>query len=255
MDMTKFKHIHSSSLWSRSPATLRTAAERYNEKADLITYTEVQAENREGAVRRANGKEFGFVSGDKSYSNDCAISFRKERFELLHKENFKSTNLFWYNVKGRKRDPQYATIGVFLDKVANKKLVVTVIHLASAVEDPMSKGVSTRRTAAWYSSFRRTKKRSNKLKRKYKAKGILLIADYNLDFKKRWVRALLKSLAPAYRLTWKKVNQIKGGTHYRGRIIDATLIKGKIKVRGSARLMKDDNSSDHRPYIETLVWK
>lgn len=248
--MSRFKHIHSSSFYQRSPGTLFRAAKTYN--ADLVTYTEVQAENREDAVRRANGEEFGFVSGDKSYSNDCVISFKKERFWFLYRENFKSTDKTFFNTKGRERTPQYSTNVVLYDKKADKKLVVCVIHLPAGVEDDLAAKRNVRRTASWYATFRGSKKRANQLRKKYKADGILYVADFNIDFKKRWCRNLVKTLAPAYTLTWKNVN-IKGGTHH-NRIIDATLVRGKIKVRNSAKLYEDDNSSDHRPYVETLVW-
>ena len=248
-----FTHIHSSSLYERSAASLKAAATEYNSVADLVTYTETQAEYRESAIRAANGKEFGFVSGDITYSNDCSIAFRKSKFKLIYKENYKSTNLAYINKRGRKRDPQYATTAVLEDVSNNKRIVVTVIHLAAGVESDLWLKRTTARTRSWYSAFRGAKARANTLKKKFNASAVLFIADFNLDFKKRWARALVKSLAPLYTLTWTKTN-VTGGTHGR-HLIDATLIRGSLKVKGSAVLFADDNSSDHRPYKEVLTWK
>src|SRR6478735_7354173 len=110
--MTKFKHIHSSSRYDRSPEVMERCAKKYNANADLVTYTEVQLEPREQAIKRANGKQFGFVRGDATYSNDCAISYNKSVFRVLYSENFKSTNKTYYNVDGMERTPPYMTIAV-----------------------------------------------------------------------------------------------------------------------------------------------
>lgn len=228
--------------------SLYRAALSYNAKADLVTYTEVEAERREEAVRKANGTTFGFVSGDITYSNDCAISYRKSRYQLLHSENYKTTNLSY-----GKRTPQYATIAVFLDLLRKKKIVVCVVHLAAGVEGELYKKQRTARTLSWYAAFRGAKARANKLKTAHNAGAVLFISDFNVDFKKRWVRALVKSVAPLYNSTWRVLN-VAGGTHG-PRIIDATLVKGSVGVKGSAKLLADDASSDHRPYYEILYWK
>lgn len=251
--MTKFVHIHSSSRFDRSEASLTAAATKYNKDADLVTYTEVEFENREKAVRKANGKEFGFVSGDEGHANDSVISYRKSRFKLVYSEMFKNSDQIIFTTAGHQRDLPYTTIAVFDDLEAGKRFVVAVSHYASSVESELAKNDQTyRRAIQWRQSTKNSKRRVNQLARKYKADARLVIGDWNVDFKKAWVRALVKAIAPSYTLTWKNVN-VAGGTHGR-RIIDATILRGKLSVKGSAELYPDDPSSDHRPYREVLVW-
>lgn len=264
--MTNFKHIHSSSRYDRSVASLANAAKAYAASgAHIITWTEVERESREQAIRNAL-PGWRFVSGDMSYANDCAISFDKDRFGLLFSENFKSTDVPFYDKGGKKKHPQWATNAVLFDRTNNKRLVVVVIHLASGIEGALAaesraavgkrkfrfKG-TTKAAKNWYASFRGAKKRANYLKKKFKAQGIVFVADWNIDLKTQWARTLVKTLAPLYLLTWRNVN-VRGGTHG-NRIIDGTILAGNIGVtKRGAVLFKDDNSSDHRPYVETLTW-
>jgi hypothetical protein len=245
--MNTFVHLHSSSRWDKPDVTLKRAVKAYNEVADIITWTEIEAEGRERVIRQTNGDKFGLHTGDSSYANDCGISYRHERFKLIYKENYKSTNVNFYNKGGQKKDPQWATTAVLEDKQNGERIVVTVIHLASGIEGDFAAGKRTKAIINWYAAFRGAKNRANKLARKYKTKHVMFISDFNLDFKRDWVKRTVKSVAPAYTLTWKNLH-VSGGTHG-NRIIDATLVRG---LAGFARLWKDDSSSDHRPYIETL---
>lgn len=253
VSMTKpFVHIHSSSRYDRSKGSLFAAAVGYNSDADLVTYTEVEFEGREQAVRKANGDAFGMVSGDESNANDAVISYKKSRFKLLYKEMFKATNVVVYRPSGKPRDPVYATIAVLEDKLTGAAVVVAVIHLASSVEGDLARRESTNRALQWSTALRNTKRRVNKLAKQYGA-AHMIVADFNINFKKLWARLAVKAIAPSYLLTWRNV-KVPGGTHG-NRIIDATLLRGAIGVKKpGAYLYKDDPSSDHRPYIETLVW-
>lgn len=251
--MTKFTHIHSSSRYDRSLASLEASAARYNSDAELVTYTEVEFERRERALRRANGKAFGLVSGDESNANDCAIAYSKERFELLYEEQFQNATQVIYRTDGHPRELPYTTIGIFKDKKNGKTFIVGVAHLASSVQAELQKGNwDYRRANQWRQSFKNSRRRINRLAKKHKVDARLFVADFNVDFKLPWVRALVASYAPAYMNTWRNV-KVEGGTHGK-RLIDATLLRGGIGVKRSARLYQDDASSDHRPYIETLVW-
>ena len=251
--MNKFVHIHSSSRYDRSEESLTAAAKKYNKDADLVTYTEVEFEPRERAVRKANGKEFGLVSGDEGHANDSVISYRKSRFKLVYSEMFQNSKQIYYRKDGHQRDLPYSTIAVFDDLETGMRFVVSVSHYASSVEGELHANNQTyRRAIQWRQSTKNSKRRVNQLARKFHADARLVIGDWNVDFKKAWVRAMVKAIAPSYMNTWKNVN-VAGGTHGR-RIIDATLLRGKMGVKKSAALYPDDPSSDHRPYIETLVW-
>lgn len=196
----------------------------------------------------------GLSAGDASNADDCGIMLDKERFEVLHTEQFQNATQEIWRTDGVKRDLPFSTIAVLRDKKADKVFVLSVGHYASGVEGELfQQNWEYRRAVQWRQSHVNTKKRVNRLAKQYKADARLIVADFNVNFKKPWVRAFVKSFAPAYKNTWTNPEKVKGGTHG-NRLIDATLIRGAIKVRGSARLYEDDNSSDHRPYIETLVW-
>lgn len=248
--MSRFTHIHSSSRFDRSLASLKSASQRYFADADLVTFTEVAAEGREDAVRVAGGDEWRVIAGDNGAHNDCVIAFKKVRFELLYRESFKASERTFYNSRGNPTTSKYATNAVLLDKSTNKKFVLVVVHLPASVEDDLRIGRKTQRTLYWFSAFLRTKARGNLLRRRHKAAGVVYVADFNVNFKRDWVRRLIRALAPAYGLMWRAPFPA-GGTHH-DRLIDGTLIKGDIRGWMEARLYPDDSSSDHRPYIEGL---
>lgn len=228
------------------------AARRYRKYAEIITWTEVEHEHRERAMREALPK-WGHITGDKSYANDCGISFNPNRLSLLFCDHDRTTESRYPNVKGMLRDPAYATYAVFKDNETGNVVVVAVVHLASSVEGDLRIKRITKRTISWTTGFIGTKRRTNRLMKVWDADAAAIVADFNVDFKMAWVRALIKAMAPSYSHTWR-VHRIDGGTHGR-RLIDATLLRGRLRVQGSAVLMPDDNSSEHRPYRERLFWK
>lgn len=252
--MNTFKHIHSSSRFDRSLESLEKSLRAHMADAPLVTLTEIGAEAREQVLRKV-GRElkWGVITGDESGADDCAIVYDKARFELIYTEQFKSATQEIWRTDGVKRGLPYSTIAVLRDKKAGKTFVLSVGHYASSVEQELHAGDTTyRRAIQWRQSTKNTKNRVNQLARKHKAHARMVVADWNVDFKKLWVRAMVKAIAPSYTLTWTNVN-VAGGTHHR-RLIDATILRGKLKVKGSAKLYADDASSDHRPYVETLVW-
>lgn len=246
----RFTHLHSSSRYDRSPESLQAAALRYSLHADLVTYTEVSSKDRKQAVKDAQPKEFNVVVGEYGPKNDCAIAVRGSKFEILHRENFKASGKT-FQLMGHLTPDLFATTAVIRDRQTLCVFVVTVIHLPASVENDLRLKDRSTRTATWFDAFTRAKHQANKLKRDFDADGILFVADYNINFKRLWARTLVKTLAPGYNLTWRKTH-VRGGTHGQ-RIIDGTLLRGQIRVVGSAELHRDDPSSDHRPYIETLA--
>lgn len=248
--MVAFVHIHSSGRFDRSPESLKAAVLKYQEDADVITLTEVSTGSRKKAVRDANGDAFSAVIGDQGNHNDGVVVFNKSKYALVYYENHKAANSTYFRKNGHRTKPIYATIVVLREIKTDKYFVMTVIHLASSVEGDLYHKHKTLRTISWLKTFRGAKNRTNLLKKRYKAQAAFFIADYNVNFKRAWARAVVKAVAPRYSNNWKKT-AVVGGTHG-NRIIDATLIKGKAVSFGGAKLYANDDSSDHRPYIETL---
>lgn len=248
--MANFKHIHSSGRFDRSPASLAVAYTRYCRDADLITGTEVQSPGRVAAVKRVLAPDFGFVYGNHGHANDAVVSYRKSRFSLVYSEAFKASNVRVYRSDGHIRDPLYSTIAVLEEIATGHRIVVAVTHYASHVEGDIVRKHRTGRVRQWYDSVRRVKNRVNALAKTHKAGSRVFVGDFNINFKRVWARSVVKAIAPAYHITWKKT-KVAGGTHG-NRIIDATFARGRLLVLQGAKLYTDDASSDHRPYIETL---
>lgn len=242
----KVAHIHSSSRYDRSAESLRKAFSEYVKSAALVTFTEVEFEPRERALHAPYWKK---VTGDESNRNDSAICWDTRRLELVHDEQFPIKGSVFARAGGKKVDQLYATIAVLEDGLG-ASFVVSVVHLPSSVEGDLAHGRKTGRTSAWYSAVRQVRKRTKTLKRKFKADACMIVADWNIDFKKPWARAVIKAAFPSWKLTWRQV-EVRGGTHGK-RIIDGTVIKGNYSIIKGAYLIADDDSSDHRPYREIL---
>src|SRR6478609_7156473 len=247
--MNPFVHIHSSSRYDRGTEGLKLAANKYNQDADLVTYTEVESKGRKAAVKEAAGDEFGCVFGAMpELANDQVITYRKSRFKLIHSETFKTSDFQYFAKRGPLFPKPAVVVAVLEDKETGKRFAISVEHLPASVEGNLAHKSETRRTVVWFDSFRHGKKYLNQTARKYDCDGRLFIADFNINFKRLWARTLVKTMAPSYMNLWKNVN-IKGGTHG-NRIIDATLARGDIGAKKpGAVLYEDDASSDHRPYI------
>lgn len=234
--MSKFVHIHSSSRYDRTKLSLSRAVDSYiNHDADLLTFTEV-SDNRRAEALIKDGY-VRLISSNGGF-DDCGIMYRKSRFTLLYRES--------YHIGGGR----YAQIAVLKDIVTNKRFVLGVAHYPADVEDSMRFGRRTIRTMTWNTNVVRLRRRVNRLKSRYNCTAALIVADWNLNIKRRWVRARIRAIHPNWTLTWRRPYPA-GGTHG-DRIIDATIKKGKISIVQEARLLPDDESSDHRPYIEWL---
>lgn len=236
--MTTLRLVHSSSRFNRSPESLHSAVNTYIDKndADIVLLTEVSRESREKAMRHV-----GFTSstGDKSGWDDCGVMVSNYRYDIIYEESF--------NMGGTGR---YARIVVVEDTLRDLNFVVAVPHFPASVESELAEGRETFDSRLWYKAVRGLRKRANRLRRRFKAAFAIISADWNINFQRTWARALLKSLFPFWKNTWQKFT---ASTHGR-RLIDALLIKGRVKIKAAARRLPDDDSSDHKPFIVVLEY-
>lgn len=234
--MVNFNHIHSSSRFDRTPESLHKAVKSYASKCSVITLTEVSREHREKALILDG---WGVSAGDKSGWDDCAIMYRLDRWKLEYEQSF--------NMGGTGR---YARIVVLRDKTTGKRSVWASVHYPASVETELSQRRRTADSIMWTKCVWSLKNRVNELRRQVDADYSFICADWNVNFKRRWVRTLIKSIHPKWANAWRAPYPT-AGTH-RGRLIDATLFRFARLVH-RARLLPDDPSSDHRPYIETFA--
>lgn len=241
--MTKFVHLHSSGRYDRSPESLGRAVARYIKDADLVTFTEVEYENREKVLRKVVG--WGCATGDISPRNDAGIIWDNSVWRLIAEGNEVIAD-----VAAAGQKPVSATWAVLEHKPSTKTVIVIALHAPSDVEG--GNGLKrTQRVTAWWSVANGVRKLWKKISGEYSTDGILVAADWNVNLKKLWVRTLFKTTYPSFALVWSGKHFPKDGTHH-SRIIDFTLVRGAVKRLHNPKVYRDDDSSDHQPYIETL---
>lgn len=244
IDMKTFTHIHSSSRYDRSPASLEAAVNRYIKDSDLVTFTEVEYESREKVLRKVPG--WGCATGDISPRNDSGIIWDSEVWELIAEGNEVIAA-----VAANGQAPVAATWAVLRHRVTKKVTVNIVFHAPSSVEGPNGFIPRSQRVLAWWSVANGVRKLWKRLSDQYNSDGILVCADWNVNIKKAVFRGIFKTSYPSFSLVWDGKNFPKDGTHH-SRIIDFSLVRGAVKRIRNPRIYRDDVSSDHQPYIETL---
>lgn len=233
-------HLHSSGKNDRALSKVQEALQEYAEVADLITLTEQQ--RRSKADLSMPGWEVTKKAGPGD--GDPAVLTDRRVWKVVRVWIDKLSDREQRRGPGGPPPPHALT--VLLEHRKNgKRLLVSVVHLPSHVQGDWRENAY--RVRLWRECVKEWKRKVNRRRRIFKAK-VMFIADWNLDIKKRWVRAVLKFYFPALRLTWRKPFPGRG-THHR-RIIDATMTN--LRVKKKAKLFRDDDSSDHRPYEETL---
>lgn len=238
--MNKFKHIHLSTRYDRSTDVLRRVVASYiRHDASIMTFTEVDTEKREKVLRQFEG--WGFVAGDKTGRDDCGIMWNEEEWTVLHKETINVAKYMAGNIG--------AAYAVLEHKDTGKAIVVSVVHLPSSVEGHGR--VAGGRAAEWFLARRNWVKHAKALRKRFGAKSIMLVADWNLDLKKKWVRVLIKAQHPRFKWLWKNWPVV--GTHG-NRLIDFTLIKGGLRMVKHPEIHGMTRASDHRAYEETLAF-
>ena len=248
-------HVHSSSRYSRSPESLRRAIEDYIAAgADVITFTEVAASPREKPLYSFKG--WGALTGDLHARNDGGIMWDTTKWVALEEFNHEIATVSWFTTRGHKF-PNIAATSVILKSIlTGKTMLVSVAHMPPAVQGPTGFLGMPRRLAAYASAlegwrtFWRTQRREKNLD------GLMIVADWNLDLRLPWVRAYFNQNFPKFDVVWEGRGEFpdkRTGTTGSGKIIDFTMIKGKLDRLYGPTILPDDDSSDHRPYRETLA--
>lgn len=221
-------HVHSSSLYSRPAATLVQAFTDYAVVADLVTWTEVPPRGR--ALRRS-----GWGAYSRPARTDVAVSWRRTVW---------TPEARWIT----RLAPRQVAAWLLLIRSDGLRVLVTVAHMPAHVElgDRFRPGVPGR-VATWQTAVTRWAAQVRAARRQDHPDRVIVAADWNIDLRRPVWRRYLLARFPGLRVTWARPLP-RVGTHRGGRLIDATL----TNARGRARLLPDDRSSDHRPYVERL---
>lgn len=243
--MTIVRHAHSSSLYSKGPLSLAEQVERAvtaeDPNATVLTFTEVGSPKRTQVLKDADPEHWAAWVPEPS---DVGIMWRRANFDPVWKEPHKLTEKVWTDGQGRKHETWCAT--ALLEHTTGPTLWISVCHLPSNVQN--GKRFETNAQAvAWQSAVDGWHDYANKCRKRDKPDLQMLVADWNVDFHMAAWRNYVQGVFPAMVLGWAG-NMPKGGTHG-PRLIDASWSSNRAT---KCVLLKDDASSDHRPYGEAV---
>lgn len=248
-DMANPRHVHSSSRYDASLAALDQQVSKVSThedpSANLYTLTEIGT-----AERAAQCEADGWGHFHPHDKTDCAVMWRKSRWEKIETSTRRLTDKTWV-VSGHTHKLVAAAV-VLGDTESNRRLWVAVVHFPSGVQS--GHGWATDNddaVAAWQSGIKGLKEYRTDQKNQYGIDCAMLCADWNVNFKIEYFRDYVRNVFDQMTCTWQKPYP-NGGTHG-DRLIDATWTDGVREQ--DAWLLKDDDSSDHRPYADIVTWK
>lgn len=247
------RHAHSSSLYDGPKVPLEEEMERLvtatDPSANLATLTEVGSDARTEVLKDAAPGEWGaWVPDASKCCSDTGIMWRKSEWSLKTKEVHRLTDKTWTDGQGRKHWT-YATSAKFRHTSSGRTVFLSVAHLPSHVQNGNAFHDNAQ-ARAWKSAVNGWHTYWNDFRKQHGPDVGMLVADWNVDFHSGHWRGWVGDKFPSLVLGWKG-HMPNGGTHGK-RLIDATWATvPSVK----ARLLKDDDSSDHRPYGEAMGWK
>jgi hypothetical protein len=247
--VSTIRHAHSSSLYSESPASLAAQVERAVEADDpnatVLTLTEVGSSSRTQVLKDADDEWAAWVPD----ASDVGIMWRKADFHPVWKEPEKLTDKVWTDGQGRKHETWAAT--ALLEHTDGHTLFLSVCHLPSNVQDGCEFN-DNKQSAAWKGAVHGWSDYWNGVRKRDHPDLGMLVADWNVDFHKSCWRDWVGNTYPSMFCTWAGDRMPPDGKGTHGsRLIDATWSTVKPT---KAKLLKDDASSDHRPYGEAIPW-
>lgn len=244
---TVIRHEHTSSRFSRTPASLEKTLDRLMAHSDVVTVTEVGKKSRAAAVKEKGWTRIRFDGGAKGES---AIAVRTSVWKVLYSKPLFLTTQKWKGPNGGNMPNQYAPTAVIQNRVTGVKVLVSVSHMPSHVEygNGWRPGVPER-VKAYKTAVKNWNAKLKVLTKRYNPDVRMITADWNLDLKKKWVRQKLRAWFPGLRPIPTSPYPSRGTLGKR--LIDFTLASG-AKRDGKVYVYPSTASSDHRPFRERL---
>lgn len=235
------RHTHCSSRFDRSPESLAAGVRLWAEFSDVMTFTEVSRDTRAKALH-LEGWGLAQVEDERHGEDECAVMYRMDKWRFV---SAKSVRLSTHALTDRGPSKIYALHVVLEHKRTGQRVLVAVCHLPAHIDG----GSGFRRdNPRDLSAFRDSVENWHLLLRANPTPHKVVVADFNIDFKRGWARGFVESAFPGLRLNWLGHMPGAAGTHGR-RLIDGTLTNLRV-IR--ARVLAHHRSSDHTPYTETL---
>lgn len=228
-------HSHKSTKWSRPRSVFRLALVKQLKGEDVITLTEV-----------AGRLAFVLLGWGCTKTGELAIVWRRTRLKSGGRRRV--IRLSERGLPTRGGQKVHLLAKPFIDRLTKDTHLVVAFHIPSEAEGP---GGFARTVNAEISKECIETMHLLWLKWCLEYDHVHMAGDGNLDFRKEWVRNMLRREFPGAHFTWGEGRWIRqtGGTHGK-RLIDWTISTDPIT---DVRLHPQTQDTDHREYEETLA--
>ena len=247
--MSTIRHAHSSSYYGASPLSLakqvKRAVEAKDPNATVLSFTEVGSPARTKVLEEADPENWAAWVPNQS---DVGLMWRHKQWSPVWKEPHQLTTKLWTDGQGRRHETWCAT--ALLEHRDGPTLFYSVCHLPSHVQDG-GKFYDNQQAVAWKTSCSGWSDYWNECRKRDHPDLAMLVADWNVDFHSAHWRDVVKGYFPSMVLGWQGNMPPKAQGTHGNRLIDGTMATRRA---AACVLLKDDNSSDHRPYGEVVPW-
>lgn len=267
LDLPSFLHIHCSSRYDRSPASLEYDLDNWMADASLITVTEVTNDSRAAKLRE---KGWGYYNSKKSGDADnCAIAWETATWRRVNGKVIRLSSNTFDRKNGQHNLYMWAATVVLRHTKSGHKLLVSVSHLPAHIEGQgklltTGEGWQARKQAVM-TGLTNWSTHVKDISSKQNIDAQLIVADWNVNLKAQWwLTILMNHWGAEYSSAWTDFPTDGGALHggpdvpndapgkgHHDRIIDGSLTNG-LTCPGHPQLMARVRSSDHRPYKETF---
>jgi hypothetical protein len=268
-NLPSFHHIHCSSRFDRSAASLDSDITDWQTKSSLITMTEVEDDHRAAQLRAQGWGYYNCMNGP--YAADGAIGWDSTKWKRLHGSVRKLEKALYQRPYSGRFTHIYSVTVVLRRVDTGHKLLVSVTHFPAHIEGAGGWRTDLARwqgrKAAYLTALGNWSTHVNNQMAKQHVDGALLVADWNLNLKEHWVRnTIMDRFGSNWHMAWQAFPTAGGsmqggpvaplgapGVSSGDRIFDGSLYRG-LKVDTPPNLMARVRSSDHRPYQERFTF-
>lgn len=237
----RVRFSHASGRFDRTSESLRRQAQRLLLVSDVVTMTEVSAVSRAAVLQQLGGIDS--VVADAGGGNDGAILWHEKRHTLIYSDVVPLGTPF----RRGTAVGQVHAVSVVLEDLLGDRLGVTVCHAPAHIEGPSGlRGVAAR-VRAYRAVMRDWKAHVRDVDTHLMPHAWIVSADWNLNFRRAWVRAYLGGIwsSLGLRAAWSPATlPVRGGTIGKTRVIDGPMVSKRAKVR-SMRILPLSDASDH----------
>ena len=247
MAQPQFIHLDRPSRDDRSAAALGEDLVGWRAKASVITLTDVENDKR-AAKLGADG--WGYYNSPNDDGSDvCGIAWNADLWGRYWSGRKRLTNRTYQLYSGKTGKKLYACSTVLKYKTTGHTVLVSAVRFPDHVEGDTGFRTDDERwkarKAAYIGAVQGWRDYVKDLRKRRPTDGVLMVADWNLDWKLGWVQEQMHAW-------WSPVGMKEGWIHlptkgtFGDRISDGALYRG-MTTSGS-EVGSNVSSSDHRPF-------